>query len=149
MTCVSRAWGRKFFINKEQPGRRRIKYRHYLPELAHKPQATRQVAPQLTEELGEPFGQLWEILVAKYGGREAGRVLSRLLGAIVEDGEATVKQALQRVLESHQSPPLSSDEDVDGAVLVERVAVPEALRGYEVEAGSASDYDWLLMGGVQ
>jgi hypothetical protein len=40
-------------------GRRRVGYRHYLPELAHKPQAVRQVAPELLAELGEPWNSLW------------------------------------------------------------------------------------------
>ena len=34
-------------------GRRRAVYRHYLPELARKPQALGQAAPELLAELGE------------------------------------------------------------------------------------------------
>jgi hypothetical protein len=36
-------------------GQRVVDYRHYLPELAKKPQALRQVAPDLIRDLGEPF----------------------------------------------------------------------------------------------
>ncbi len=36
-------------------GGRSVDYRHYLPELARKPQAVRQVAPELMRDLGEPF----------------------------------------------------------------------------------------------
>lgn len=43
---------------------RRVVYRHYLPELARKPQAVRQVAPELLAELGEP----WEPFVAAARG---------------------------------------------------------------------------------
>ena len=35
-------------------GRRRVVYRHYLPELARKPQAVRQIAPELLSELENP-----------------------------------------------------------------------------------------------
>lgn len=52
-------------------GRRRIVYRHYLPELARKPQAVRQVAPELLAELGEPWGRLWQLLAATHGQLEA------------------------------------------------------------------------------
>ena len=37
-------------------GGRRVSYRHYLGELSRKPQAVRQVAPELLAELGEPSG---------------------------------------------------------------------------------------------
>ena len=40
-------------------GGRRVSYRHYLGELSRKPQALRQVAPELLAELGEPYGRLW------------------------------------------------------------------------------------------
>ena len=39
-------------------GHRPVRYRHYLAELARKPQAVRQVAGELLAELGEPYGQL-------------------------------------------------------------------------------------------
>jgi hypothetical protein len=41
---------------KEPKGGKKIRYRHYLSELSHKPQAVRQVAPELIRELGEPYG---------------------------------------------------------------------------------------------
>ncbi|MDE2894186.1 MAG: hypothetical protein OXN87_02160 [Chloroflexota bacterium] len=39
-------------------GGRRVRYRHYLAELSRKPQAVRQVDPELMSELGEPFARL-------------------------------------------------------------------------------------------
>ena len=39
-------------------GGRRVDYRHYLTELARKPQAVRQVAPERVA----PFGRLWSRL---------------------------------------------------------------------------------------
>ncbi|MCA1729864.1 MAG: IS21 family transposase [Actinobacteria bacterium] len=41
---------------RERKGTQKIRYRHYLTELTHKPQAVRQVAPELLQELGEPYG---------------------------------------------------------------------------------------------
>jgi len=70
-----------------------IQYRDYLKELRHKPQATRQVAPELLSELGEPFAQLWRLLEQTHGGREAGRVFSKVLGAVVDHGEQEVAEA--------------------------------------------------------
>ena len=49
-------------VPRQRRGGRRVQYRHYLPELARKPQAVRQVAPELVEELGEPYGRLWSLL---------------------------------------------------------------------------------------
>jgi hypothetical protein len=69
-------------------GRRRVVYRHYLPELARKPQAVRQVAPELLTELGEPWNRLWRLLAATHGELEAARVLAELLGVLEEQGEA-------------------------------------------------------------
>ena len=45
-------------VPRQRRGGKRISYRHYLPELARKPQAVRQVAPELVAELGEPYGRL-------------------------------------------------------------------------------------------
>jgi hypothetical protein len=40
-------------------GTRQVRYRHYLPELARKPHAVRQVAPELIAELHAPWSGLW------------------------------------------------------------------------------------------
>lgn len=45
-------------LAKQRPGTRNVQFRHYLPELAKKPQAVRQVAPELIAELGSPFDRL-------------------------------------------------------------------------------------------
>jgi hypothetical protein len=39
-------------VPRQRRGGKQIRYRHYLPELAKKPQAMRQVAPELVAELG-------------------------------------------------------------------------------------------------
>jgi hypothetical protein len=80
---------------KERKGTQKIRYRHYLTELARKPQAVRQVAPELIRELGEFYGRLWAMLVERYGTMEASRVLTRILGVLVDHGEEAVADALE------------------------------------------------------
>ena len=127
-------------------GGRLVRYRHYLSELARKPQAVRQVAPELVAELGEPFGRLWTLLEPALGGHEAARTLARLLRTVHEHGEERVREVLERVLDEA---PGRFDELAVQRLLAEArppaaVAVPPALRGYEVEAASAAGYDRLL-----
>jgi transposase len=134
---------------KERKGAQKIRYRHYLSELARKPQAVRQVAPELVRELGEPYGKLWEMLVERYGAKEASRVLTRILGALVDHGEGAVADALEAALSNGRCDLLSLSERIHDPA--ERpwavdVEVPEALSGYSVESGKASDYDLLLLG---
>lgn len=134
-------------LPRQRRGGKRIRYRHYLPELARKPQAVRQVAPELVAELGEPYGKLWSLLVRRYGAREAARVLSRVLGAVVDHGSETVAEALEAALEAGRCDLLAMAGRLRQAETV--VEVPAALRSYEIEAGSPADYDVLLRGGVR
>jgi len=139
--------GEVMIFPKQQKGARYIKYRNYLRELRHKPQATRQVAPQLVEELGEPFPQLWQMLSELFGGREAGRVLSRLLGAIVEHGEETVREKLCQALNVSNENLLGLAGKLQTCLSAAPVVVPESLQQFEIQTSRASDYDWLMMGG--
>ena len=134
-------------VPRQRHGGKRIRYRHYLPELARKPQAVRQVAPELVAELGEPYGRLWSLLVGSYGSREAARVLSRVLGVVVDHGSKTVAEALEAAMEAGRCDLLAMAGKIrqDSPV----VEVPVALRSYEIEAGSPADYDFLLRGGVR
>jgi hypothetical protein len=134
-------------VSRQRRGGKRISYRHYLPELARKPQAVRQVAPELVAELGEPYGRLWSLLVGHYGSREAGRVLSRVLGAVVDHGSEIVAEALESALDAGRCDLLAMAGRLRQAETV--VEVPAALRSYEIEAGSPADYDVLLQGGVR
>src|SRR5688572_15757914 len=59
-------------------GQRSIDYRHYLPELARKPQAVRQVLPDLLRDLGAPFPAVWDHLHAAHGPREAARLFAKI-----------------------------------------------------------------------
>jgi transposase len=132
---------------RERKGSQKIRYRHYLAELAKKAQAVRQVAPELVQELGEPYGRLWEMLVERYGAKEASRVLARIVGALVDHGEEPVADALEAALENGRCDLLSLSERIhDPTQRPRTVEVPEALSGYRVESGRASDYDLLLLG---
>jgi transposase len=132
---------------RQRRGSKRISYRHYLPELARKPQAVRQVAPELVAELGEPYGRLWSLLVGSYGSKEAARVLSRVLGAVVDHGSETVAEALEAALDAGRCDLLAMAGRLQKTSTV--VEVPAALRSYEIEAVSPADYDILLRGGVR
>jgi transposase len=132
---------------KARKGERVIRYRDYLPELQHKPQAVRQIAPELLEELGEPWARLWDVLVSTHGEREAARVLTRMLAAVVKHGEEAIRTDLERALSKDGANLLALRTWLHDADVPERVAVPEVLSGYEVEAAQARDYDWMLEGG--
>lgn len=137
--------GEELELARQRRGTRAIRYRHYLAELAKKPQAVRQVAPELVAELGEPYGRLWEVLVGRHGAAEAARVLSRIVGAIVDRGEVEVAAALSRAMAQQrcdllelQAPPPPTPRCIE---------VPPALATFAVETARATDFDWLLQGG--
>lgn len=137
--------GEEVEVARQRRGTRAIRYRHYLPELARKPQAVRQVAPELVAELGEPYSRLWELLQTRHGAVEAARVLSRIVGAIVERGEEQVTSALSRALARQRCDLLELEAPPSPAPRC--IAVPAALATYAVETARATDYDWLLQQG--
>jgi len=139
--------GETAVVPRQRRGGRRIQYRHYLPELARKPQAVRQVAPELVAELGEPYGKLWSLLESCYGPQEAARVLSRVLGAIVDHGSQAVAGALEAAFQAGRCDLLALSSRLQQATVM--VEVPAALQGYQIEAASPADYDVLLAGGVR
>lgn len=134
-------------VRKTRPkGSRNVRWRHYLPELARKPQAVRQVAPELTAELGPPYGRLWRALSETHGELKGARAFAGLLAAVVRLGEEPVREAVAQALDAGRC-----DLADLGRRLYPRRArsaeVPEKLRGHTVQSGRASDYDWLLKGG--
>ncbi len=137
--------GEEVELAKQRRGSRAIRYRHYLPELAKKPQAVRQVAPELVAELGEPYGRLWKVLVGRHGAAEAARLLSRIVGAIVDRGEAEVAAALSRAMAQQRCDLL--ELQAPSSSTPQCIAVPPALAMYAVETARATDYDWLLQEG--
>lgn len=133
---------------RERKGARKVRYRHYLSELSRKPQAVRQVAPELITELGEPYGALWGMLTERYGQKEASSILSRILGAVLDHGEGPVSEALATALSEGRTDLLAlAGHLTDRHERVGSVAVPEALSGYRIEAANSADYDRLLAGG--
>ena len=134
-------------VPRQRRGGKCVQYRHYLPELARKPQAVRQVAPELVAELGEPYQRLWSLLEGRYGPQEAARVLARVLGAMVDYGSQAVAEALDAALQAGRCDLLTLSSRLQKTDLT--VEVPAALQGYEVEAGSPADYDVLLAGGMR
>ncbi len=121
-----------------------IQYTDYLVELSRKPQAVRQVAPELMAELGEPFARLWKLLDETHGGREAGRILARVLAAVVQHGAEVVGEAVRKALDGGQRHLLELAV-LRTEPLPAEVEVPEALSHYVVEAASAADFDALLV----
>src|SRR5215210_3795798 len=75
-------------------GQRSIDYRHYLPELAKKPQAVRQVLPELLRDLGDPFPAVWAHFHAAHPEREAARLFAKVLGQVEAHGLAHVITAV-------------------------------------------------------
>lgn len=122
-----------------------IRYRHYLPELAHKPQALEQVAPALLSELGEPFDTVWQRLVAERGRLGAARLFKRVLQAVVDDGEAAAARRLRQALADGRDPllALAPETPVPAAL-----SVPPRLSAIPIAAASLAAYDALLPAGA-
>ena len=132
----------RLILERIERGAKSIRYRHYLSELARKPQATRQVAPELIAELGQPYDRLWRWLSESHGSMEAARVLSRLLRAVLDHGEDPVSAALTRALDVGRLDLLSLRGEEERAV----VDVPEELRVHVIEKSEVSSFDDLLEG---
>jgi transposase len=124
-------------------GERAIDYRHYLSELATKPQALRQVADELMRDLGEPFAGLWRELVDERGPKDAARVFAKVLAAIAELGEPEVIERIGKARLTGESITLALAPAPPGASAFD---IPESLRAIEVASGCAADYDAILRG---
>lgn len=127
-------------------GQKQIDYRHYLPELARKPQAVRQVAAELIRQLGEPYGACWRRLVDIHGPKNAARHFARVCEAIQRDGEDVVARRLVSALRADEPLTFCLEPTPAPASHLEVDAIPESLAAIEVEAGVAADYDALLGG---
>jgi transposase len=124
-------------------GQRSIDYRHYLPELAKKPQAVRQVLPELLRDLGDPFPAVWAHFHAAHPAREAARLFAKVLGQIEAQGLAAVATAAATALTAG-APVLLAVMSTAAVPTGAAVAVPPALRDLDVPSGCAADYDgWL------
>lgn len=124
-------------------GQRSIDYRHYLPDLARKPQALRQVAPELVAAMGEPFIEAWETLREAHGPKDGARAYAQVLRHVLEHGAEETATRLRAGLSAGEPlllalrrPPLESR-----AICVE---VPEAFAGITVEASTVASFDSLM-----
>ncbi|MCK4515527.1 MAG: IS21 family transposase [Spirochaetaceae bacterium] len=121
-------------------GARSVKYLHYQKELARKPQAVRQVAPELLAELGEPYRSLWNQLCERYSERTAARVLAALIGLRMEHGADHIRGQVEKLLSLPQPTPEPSPQPRE-------VSLPERLSALQIDSGVAADYDCLLVRG--
>ena len=138
------------FRPRQRPGGKRIEYRDYLKELSRKPQAVRQVAPELTAELGVPYRELWCLLERTHGGRQAGRILAGILGAINDHGQGVVDAALEEALATGtfgaegDGNLLTLTRHLPARPVLTDTMIPLALRAVQIDSGCAADYDLLL-----
>ena len=78
-----------------RPGQRLVRYAHYFEELSRKPQAVRQVAPELLAELGPAYRKLWRMLELRHGALETARLFAKLLSVVTDHGSEEVAAALE------------------------------------------------------
>ena len=136
-------------VHPRQPfGGRAVDYRHYIHELARKPQALRQVADELIPALGEPFAAAWRLLVDQHGPKQAARLFAQVLRAIEARGQLVVAEEVRHSLASGEPLQLAVRAKPPQPPSVSAEALPSSLASVEVAAGEAADYvGWL--GGVQ
>jgi transposase len=125
-------------------GQRSIDYRHYLPELARKPQAVRQVLPELLRDLGAPFSAVWDHFQAAHHPREAARLFANVLGQLETHGFDVVVPAVEAALRRGTPVLLALTPGPAAPARLDADVVPAALRDVDVPSGCAADYDgWL------
>lgn len=137
--------GQEVHHPRRPPGSRSVDYNHYLRELARKPQALRQVAPELLAGWGEPFTTYWRRLGEDEGCADSLAVARRfasVLWFVLEHGMESARTAVGQALATGPLD-LLSRPTVAPAVLP-AVALPEPLRQVQVEAGRAKTYDALM-----
>ena len=139
----SAATARAFAHPRKRFGERSIDYRHYLPELARKPQAVRQVLPELLRDLGD----------AVSGGLGAPRTRrtarARPRGSWPRSS-ASSRRAAPAMSCRRWSRARDRDAADAGADRDRRARradrLPAALRDLDIASGCAADYDGWLTG---
>jgi transposase len=130
-------------------GGRVVDYRHYIPELARKPQAVRQVADGLVRDLGAPYDALWRQLVDLHGPKQAARVFAKVLTRVVELGDAEVRRRVDAAIGTGEPILLALRSREPEPHLAGAVLSP-ALAAIDVASSSVVDFDALLStGGVR
>ena len=131
----------EYRCDRMRPGQRLVRYSHYFEELSRKPQAVRQVAPELLLELGPAYRKLWKMLELRHGALETARLFAKLLSVVQDEGSEEVADALEEALAAGRF-------DLLGLAKLRceaTVEVPETLRNHAVESASAADFDVLLV----
>ena len=128
-------------------GERSIDYRHYVRELAKKPQAVRQVAAELIRDLGPVYGDAWRSLVDAHGPKQAARIFAKVLGHVETQGLEHVAQTVAAALVQNEPLLLALAPPIASCAVVADDALPASLRSLEITAGCAADYDTLLVAG--
>lgn len=129
------------------PGSRSVDDHHYRRELARKPQALRQVAPELLAGWGDPFTPFWRRWGEDEGCADSlpvARRFASVLGFVLEHGLESARTAVGQALAVGRLNLLSRSAS-ERQALPEQ-AVPEPLRQVHVEAAAAMAYDYLLAG---
>jgi transposase len=129
-------------------GERSIDYRHYVRELAKKPQAVRQVAAELTRDLGPAYVDAWRSLVDAHGPKQAARIFAKVLTHVEVRGAEHVAAVLSAALSRSEPLLLALAPVAAHSAQVEHESLPGNLRSVHVESGCAADYDVLLRGGA-
>ena len=143
VTIVGRD-GTRIVHDRKRFGQRSIDYRHYVPELARKPQAVRQVLPELLRDLGAPFPAVWEHFQTAHPPREAARLFAKVLGQLDTHGAALVVPAVEAALRDGTPMLLALTPGPTGPRRLAPDVLPAALRDLDVPSGCAADYDrWL------
>jgi transposase len=130
-------------------GQRSIDYRHYLPELARKPQAVRQVLPDLLRDLGGPFPAVWDHLQMAHSPRDTARLFAKILGQLDLHGATVVVPVLEAALVTGTPLLLALSASPTRADRIAAEALPASLRELEVASGCAADYDGWLTGAAR
>ncbi len=129
-------------------GEKVIDYRDYIAELAKKPQAVRQVASKLIDDLGPTYAAAWRALVDAHGPKQAARVFAKVLAHVEERGSDAVAVVVDAALAKSEPLLLALAPAAPPSRVVDRDALPAALRDVDVTAGRAADYDELLTRGA-
>lgn len=146
VTIVGRD-GTRIMHPRKRFGQRSIDYRHYLPELAKKPQAVRQVLPDLLRGRGDPFPAVRAHFHAAHPDREAARLFAKVLGPIEVRELAPVATAVADALTTGPPVLLALTPRLTGASRA-AVTVPPALRDVEVASGCAAELRRVADGGA-
>ena len=137
---VFRCRDEEYRCDRVRPGQRLVRYSHYFEELSRKPQAVRQVAPELLDELPPAYRKLWRMLESRHGALETARLIAKLLSVVAEEGSEEVAAALEQAMAAGRFDLLDLAKRRPPTAIV----VPETLRRHEVESARAADFDALL-----